>query len=88
MFMLMLSIIVVIFIMSQATTTTTKPSVTVECAGALSTMTTVVVASTAVGLPTWQDELPPLPLILTYTIRGVASFAVVLEQQLPSQMGL
>ena len=69
--------------MSQATAITTSPPVTVVCMCAL-TATRLATVSTSVrlsGVPVQNDVLP-LPLILMNTMRGVAGFAALLQQNL------
>ena len=77
--------------MSQVTTTTvTLTPVTVMCTGALDVGTTVAIASTLVVLPGalgWNNKVMSPPLVLMYTVSGVAGFTALSQQHPQAQMG-
>ena len=60
---------------------TTIPTVTVVCAGALAITMAVMITCSQ------QDELPPPLLFLMDSVKGVAGFAAVPQEQPVSQMG-
>ena len=77
--------------MSQVSTTTTTPPVTFMVADALTTTMTLVIVSTSLEVPGMlglDSELPPPPEIPPETMRGVAAFAAVLQQQTLPPMDL
>ena len=73
--------------MSEVTTITTEPPLTFVTTGTLIITTIVTIEFNSVGLSGvlgWEDKMPLPSVILMATVKGVASFNAVPQQQLPS----